>query len=357
VKTSDANAEQSVTIDNASIRVVHALALAALAALAVFLCWKLFAPFLYAFSWAFAFAVACAPLRKWLFARMPRVPATLLIMALVIVVIAVPLTFILRQLLQESLKAQTLLRSSIQIDSWRGAISANRWLGPLWRWADQQLDLTQIAQLAAAEITSWIAPAVARSLRVVSQTGAMLLALFFFLRDQETILGGMRSVLPLSTDETDRLFARLSATIRTAVYGRVFIGFVQGSLGGVIFALVGLPAPLFWGTIMSFLSVVPFLGSFVVWIPACGFLLLSGRWIAAAIVAIWGVAVINPVDNILYPVLVGARVGLHPLMLFLAFVGGLIAFGPTGLILGPCIIAFSVGLAEVWRDRQLTESE
>ena len=79
-------------------------------------------------------------------------------MAVVIVVIAVPLTFILRQLLQESLKAQSLLRSSIQIESWQGTISANRWLGPLWNLADRQLDLSQIAQQSAAMIGSWIAP-------------------------------------------------------------------------------------------------------------------------------------------------------------------------------------------------------
>ena len=333
--------------------VLRVAVLAALTVGAIYLCWKLIAPFVYPFAWAFALAVACAPLRKWLFARMRRIPATILIVALVIVVLAVPLTIVLRQLLQESLKAQSLLLGSIQTSSWQGAISANRWLGPLWNWANQQLDLSQVAQRTAAGIAGWIAPAVAHSLSVVSQTGVMLLALFFFLCDGEEILAGLGQVLPLSSDEASRLFARVSVTIRAAVYGRVFIGFVQGSLGGVIFALVGLPAPLFWGAMMSFLSILPFLGAFVVWIPACGFLLLNGRWIAALIVAIWGVAVIHPADNILYPVLVGTRVGLHPLVLFIAFVGGLISFGPTGLILGPCIVAFTAGIADIWRERQI----
>jgi predicted PurR-regulated permease PerM len=356
MKAWNANSEQSVTTVDSTIRVLRALVLAALTALGIYLCWQLIAPFIYAFTWALALAVACAPLRKWLVARLPRTLATLLIVAVVIVVIAVPLSFVLRQLLQESFKAQSLLRSSIQANSWQGALSANRWLGPLWNWADRELDLSQITQWMATGIAGWITPAVARSLRVVSQTGAMLLALFFFLRDQEVILSGVGQVLPLSSHETDHLFSRVSTTIRIAIYGRVLIGFLQGFLGGIIFALVGLPAPVFWGAIMGFLAVLPFLGAFVVWVPAAAYLVLSGHWIAALMLVVWGVLVIHPVDNILYPVLVGARIGMHPLLLFVAFVGGLLAFGPTGLILGPCIIAFTTALAEVWKQRQAEAS-
>jgi predicted PurR-regulated permease PerM len=349
-------AAECETPEDATLRVLRTVALAVLTVLAIYLCWKLSAPFLNAFTWGFTLTVVCAPLRKWLFARLPRLPATVLIMALVIVVIAVPLTFVLRQLLQESLKAQSWVLNSMPADGWRGVIAANRWLGPLWTWADRQLDLSQIAQQMAAAIARWIAPAVARSVSVISQTGAALLAFFFFLRDEETVLAAVGRALPLSPSETDRLFARVATTIRIAVYGRVFIGFLQGFLGGVIFALVGLPAPVFWGAIMSFLSVLPFLGAFVVWVPASAILLLSGHWISALIVAVWGIAVIHPIDNFLYPILVGARLGIHPLVLFLAFVGGLIAFGPTGLILGPCIIAFTAGLAEVWQGRQAAAS-
>jgi predicted PurR-regulated permease PerM len=103
---------------------------------------------------------------------------------------------------------------------------------------------------------------------------------------------------------------------------------------------------------MSLLSILPVLGAFVVWVPASVFLLVGGHWIRAVIVAVWGLAVIHPVDNVLYPVLVGARLGMHPLVLFVAFVGGLIAFGPAGLILGPCIIAAAVGIVKVWEARQ-----
>ena len=343
--------EKKAPQEDITLRVLRSVVLTVLTALVIYLCWKLVAPFLNAFTWGLTLAVACGPLRKRLFSRLPRLPATLLIMAFVIAVIAVPVTFVSRQLLQESLKAQTLLQQSVQTDDWRSAIAENRWFGPIWTWADQQLDLSQMAQELAGAIARSIAPAVARSVGVISQAGAALLAFFFFLRDQEIALATIRRLLPLEASETDLLFTRVSSAVQSAIYGRLFIGFLQGLLGGIIFALVGLPAPVFWGAVMSLLSTLPVLGAFMVWVPAGAFLLVEGHWIRALIVLVWGLAVIHPVDNLLYPVLVGARMGLHPLVLFVAFVGGLIAFGPAGLILGPCIIALAVGIGEVWKSR------
>ena len=343
--------------DETTLRVLRWVVLAALTVIACYLCWKLAAPFLNAFTWGLTLAVACAPLRKWLFRRMPALPATLLIIAFVIVVIAMPTAMLLRELLHESVKAQAVIQASVQAGDWRSAVGAHRWLGPMWLWADEQLDLSQMVQQLATAIGRSIAPAVARSIGVISNTGVALLALFFFLRDQEITLAAIRRLLPLEDSETNLLFTRVSSAIQSAVYGRLFIGFLQGLLGGIVFALVGLPAPVFWGAVMSLLSTLPMLGAFMVWGPAGVYLMLGGHWIRALVVLVWGLAVIHPVDNLLYPALVGARLGLHPLVLFIAFVGGLIVFGPSGLILGPCIVAFTVGIAEVWERRRTAPSE
>ena len=117
----------------------------------------------------------------------------------------------------------------------------------------------------------------------------------------------------------------------------------------MVFWFVGLPAPVFWGSLMAVLSILPVVGAFIVWAPAAVFLLMTGAWGQAIGVVLWGVLVIHPVDNILYPILVGERLGLHALVLFVAFLGGLIIFGPPGLILGPAIIAGALGLIAVWQ--------
>jgi predicted PurR-regulated permease PerM len=329
-----------------------------LAAIAIFLCWKMVAPFISAFTWALTLAIACAPLRRKLFARMPAGRASVLIIAVVVVVIGAPVTLLLRQLLQETLRAQSYLQNSLSTDGFSETISRYPWLDRAWTWVYQELDIRDLAGQFASTLTGWIAPAVAMSASIISETGIALLALFFFLRDEEAILPRIKELIPLSAPDTEGLFTRIASTVRMAVYGRLFIGLVQGFLGGVIFAIAGLPAPVLWGAVMSLLSLVPMLGAFVVWIPAALLLLATGSWIRALIVTVWGIAVINPVDNFLYPALVGSRLGLHPLILFIAFLGGLAAFGPTGLILGPCIVAFAVGTIDIWRERvRITQSE
>jgi predicted PurR-regulated permease PerM len=155
-------------------------------------------------------------MRRLLFARLEKLWATLLIVTFVVIVIAVPVAFILGQLFQESLHAQSFLRDSIDVRAW-----------PLVAWADKQFDLREIAQQIAATLARWIAPALAHSVGVISQAGVTLLALFFFLRDQESILDAGRRLLPLSPDEIDLLLARMSSAVRSAVYGRLTVGLLQ----------------------------------------------------------------------------------------------------------------------------------
>jgi predicted PurR-regulated permease PerM len=132
----------------------------------------------------------------------------------------------------------------------------------------------------------------------------------------------------------------------------VLIGAVQGALGGVIFFALRLPAPLFWTVVMAILSMLPVVGAFLVWVPAAAYLLMTGHWIQALILTVYGVTVIHTADNILYPILIGPRIGLHPLILFIAFIGGAVAFGPAGLILGPAVVAFAFWLSEIWTRRR-----
>jgi predicted PurR-regulated permease PerM len=102
---------------------------------------------------------------------------------------------------------------------------------------------------------------------------------------------------------------------------------------------------------MALLAIMPVLGAFVVWLPATLLLAFEGSWGSALILAAWGGIVISLIDNWLYPVLVGKRLRIHTVAVFVAIVGGLILFGAAGLILGPVILAVAVALVEVWRRR------
>ncbi|MGH8569361.1 MAG: AI-2E family transporter [Gammaproteobacteria bacterium] len=118
------------------------------------------------------------------------------------------------------------------------------------------------------------------------------------------------------------------------------------------FGCSGCPSRFLCGAAMAVVSTVPVLGTFVIWLPAAGFLALGGDWGKALVLVIWGSVVVPLIDNLLYPVLVGSRLRLHTLPVFFAIVdGGLIVFGGSGLILGPVVLAVTVALIEVWRQR------
>ena len=149
----------------------------------------------------------------------------------------------------------------------------------------------------------------------------------------------------------DRLFSRVGDTVYATIYGTLAVAAVQGTLGGLMFWWLGLPAPLLWGLVMGVLAVVPVLGAFIVWIPAALFLALDGSWGEALMLAVWGGVVVGWIDNVMYPILVGHRLRLHTIPAFMAIVGGLIVFGPSGLILGPVTLTVTVLLLEIWRSR------
>ena len=149
----------------------------------------------------------------------------------------------------------------------------------------------------------------------------------------------------------DRLFSRVGDTVHATIYGTLVVAAVQGTLGGLMFWWLDLPAPLLWGLVMGVLAIVPVLGAFVVWIPAAVFLALDGSWGKALILALWGGVLVGGIDNVIYPILVGNRLRLHTIPAFMAIVGGLIVFGPSGLILGPMTLTVTVLLLEIWRSR------
>ena len=131
---------------------------------------------------------------------------------------------------------------------------------------------------------------------------------------------------------------------------------VQGLLGGLMFWWLGLPAPLLWGVVMALLAVVPVLGAYVVWIPAALFLAMQGEWGKAMILSVWGGVVVGTIDNLLRPILVGKRLKLHSVLACMSVVGGLILFGPSGIILGPVILTITMVLLEIWRSRTAVET-
>jgi predicted PurR-regulated permease PerM len=156
----------------------------------------------------------------------------------------------------------------------------------------------------------------------------------------------------LPTRETDEIFDRIAKTVNASLYGNLLVRLIQGFLGGFMFWMLGLPAPVLCGAAMALCAVLPVMGTGIVWAPVAIFLALSGSWVKAVILAIWGGLVVGLADNFIYPILIASELRFHPLAVFFAVFGGLLAFGVSGIVLGPVILAITVALLEFWQVRR-----
>jgi predicted PurR-regulated permease PerM len=184
------------------------------------------------------------------------------------------------------------------------------------------------------------------TLRITVYFFLMLYLLFFFLRDGQRILAAATRALPLG-DERERLLLRRFAEVsRATLKGTLVVAIVQGTIGGVAFSVIGIGAPVLWGVAMAVLSIVPVVGSALVWFPAAVVLILGGQLVAGIALILVGALVMGVVDNLLRPVLVGRDTRMPDYLILLSTLGGLAAFGLAGVVIGPIIAAFFLA---VWR--------
>jgi predicted PurR-regulated permease PerM len=205
---------------------------------------------------------------------------------------------------------------------------------------------------AALFATQWIATrAVGWGQNVLLATlffGLMLYFLFFFFRDGQRIVDGIIRALPLGENRERRLLAKFAEVSRATVKGTLVVAAVQGTLGGIMFAIVGIDAAVFWGVAMGVLSLLPAVGPALVWVPAAIILIAMGSVWQAVVVIVAGTLVIGLVDNVLRPILVGRATQMPDYLVLLATLGGLSAFGLAGFVAGPVIAALFLVIWEMF---------
>ncbi len=326
--------------------------LVAVSALTAWLCWRMVEPFIPALTWAVVLAVIAHPLHEWLGKRVrwPGVAATLALV-IVTVVIALPAAYLVREVAYEAIASADAMHRLVDGERWKRALDQIEWLTPVRTWIDQQLDAVTQPAPATGGVSKGVQGALVSSIEALVTLLVTFFLLFFFLRDKWRILATVEGLMPLAPVEAAEVVRKLREMISAVVYGTLVVALVQGTLGGLMFWWLGLPAPLMWGAIMAVLAVLPMLGAGIVWVPAAALLLLDGHWEKALILALWGGLVIGLIDNLLLPILLRNRLHMHTIPVFIAAVGGLFAFGATGIVLGPLLLALGFALLEVWKHR------
>ena len=176
----------------------------------------------------------------------------------------------------------------------------------------------------------------------------MLYAMYFFLIDGAKVLDKILYYMPLPPEEERRMVEKFVSVSRATLKGTLLIGIAQGGLAGLAFAVAGINGAFFWGTIMAVLSVIPGVGTALVWIPAVGYLLAVGSPVAAVLLTVWCVGLVGTVDNVLRPWLVGRDTKMPDLLILLGTLGGLVLFGAAGIILGPIVAALFITVWDIY---------
>jgi predicted PurR-regulated permease PerM len=176
----------------------------------------------------------------------------------------------------------------------------------------------------------------------------MFFTLFYFLIDSKRLLKYLMMLSPLRNEHDQLLIQKFTSISRATLKGTIVAGVIQGLLGGIAFWIAGVPSPAIWGLAMMFFSIIPMIGSAIVWIPVGIIMLLLGNvWQGIFILAV-GTGVISVIDNILRPKLVGKDTQMHPLLVFFATLGGISLFGLPGFVIGPIIVSLFLALGEIY---------
>ena len=344
-------------------KLVRWVGLLAAALVALYLCWLMLEPFIEVLLWAVVLVIVFMPVHRRVRARVGSPGWSAVVSCLLVVfVILVPLTLVSLAIVREvSHIAQGLQAKPGEEGAAQGGMSGlldSSYINSALEWIGQYVDLSQFnSQQFIAERLKSLGGAIAgRTLGVVGGVVGIVIEIFFVIftmyylfRDGERMREAVYNILPLDDRRAHDIIDRTQEVISASVYGVLVIALIQGTLGGLAFWALGLPSSLLWGVVMVFLSMIPMAGAFIVWVPAALYLVITGAWVKAIILTVWGALVIGSVDNFLRPKLVGEKTRLHELLIFFSVLGGLQVFGVIGLVLGPVVVAITIALLDVLR--------
>jgi len=330
----------------------------------LYLLYRIFLPFLVPMAWAGVLVVVFYPWHQKLVLRWGRTRAAVLSTLAVTVVLVVPVISIAAAFVREGLQTVTALEEA---GAERGADLLEA-VQSFWQEVQSRLpfqidlNLMELAKQAAQVVGGFLAAragAVARNVALfLFDFAIFLVSLYYLFRDATLLAATIRRLVPFEEPLRSEMLGQARDLISASVTSSLIVAAVQGTLGGVAFALLGIPGPVLWGVVMGVFSLLPLLGAWIVWGPVAIALLLSGQVARGVILIVVGVGLVGMVDNFLRPYLVGGRSRLSGLVIFISLLGGVSVFGALGMVLGPIVVATVFAFVEVYtREPEATTPE
>lgn len=322
----------------------------AVVALLVWLVFLVVSPFLVPLGWAAILAIMITPLHNRLTARWRATGAALTSTIGVMLGLVVPGALLGFYFVREGLQAAQGLQDLAA--SGRLDWAARLWASLGHRIGMSNADLTTVLQDGARAVAAFLAGSLggilANVLRVILYLFIMLFALFYFLRDGKSIMAMLRRLLPFEEPLRERMLADAQQLIHASVSISLLIAVLQGSICSLAFVLVGIGEPIFWALVMSFLSLLPVVGAWPIWIPAAIWMFATGQIVRGIVLLVICGGIAGTIDNFLRPALLSGRTRLDGLSVFISVLGGIAAFGMIGLVLGPIIFAMALALLDAY---------
>lgn len=321
-----------------------------------YLTYQIFQPFLTAIAWAIVFCVVFYPFYAFIVQRVKlKAVASFITLIAMIVVVVGPFSYISVALVGEvsdfigkspaggAEAARSLVLDSRVVDL----------IGKVQPYIGLEGKPEEIIMENGKKLLKGIAENLSSGFTNVLSVTAnflfMLFAAFFFLKDGAVFLEKIKDYLPFSMQHKERLTRQIKDMIVSTIYGGVIVAVVQGTLGGLAFAVLGIDSPVMWGSVMAIASFIPMLGTAIVWVPASLLLLFEGAYLKGVALILIGVFVISMVDNILKPLIIGGRTKMPTVMIFFTVLGGIKLFGLLGLVMGPLVFALFLSVFEIFR--------
>jgi predicted PurR-regulated permease PerM len=286
--------------------------------------------------------------------------AAILTLLIVVLLVGAPLVFVLSIVTNEAISiadnvtpvVKRFISEPTSVDSYLDRIFAVQWLAPY-----RETLLTKAGETAGSlsrVVVSSLTSTTRGTFSLIIDFFMMLYAMFFFLIKGRHYLDQALQYLPLRESEQRQMLERFNSVARATLKGTLLIAIVQGTLGGTILAILGIPAAVLWGLLMTVLSLLPLIGGAIVWVPVSIVLAVQGAWVKALILVVFCSLVIGSVDNLLRPRFVGRDTGMSDLLVLFSTLGGISVFGGIGFLVGPLVAALFVTIwdifGQVYRD-------
>ena len=321
-----------------------------------YLVFVIVAPFIRPLAWSAVMAIFFYPVYLPVEKRMRPTYAALLSTLGVTLLLIVPVLLVLLYASKEAIDSSAKIQGMINGGAAALPTHFIDWLQARLPSSLQNIDLMGPLRQGAEKIASYLATSLGGLLKNLLSFFVslfiVLFALFFMFRDGKAILRAARQLIPFDPEIQESMLGESRDLIFASVAVALLIAAIQGTLGGIAFGLTGLPAPVFMGVLIAFFSIVPVVGSALIWIPAVVWLAVSGHWGKAIVVAAICGGVAGVADNLVRPLLLRNRTRLNDLLLFISILGGLDAFGLLGLVAGPTIVAAALAVFRVYIERR-----